>query len=45
MGLFVANKKWFDKLPEEERNIIVKAAKTNIAQQRKFVAEEDEKIN
>mgnify|MGYP000894753043 FL=1 len=44
MGLFVANKKWFDKLPEEERNIIVKAAKTNIAQQRKFVAEEDEKI-
>ncbi|MEG1997147.1 MAG: TRAP transporter substrate-binding protein [Clostridiales bacterium] len=44
MGLMVANKKWFDKLPENEKQIIVKVAKENIAQQRKYVAEEDEKI-
>ena len=44
MGLFVANKKWYDKLSDEERNIVVKAAKANVTQQRKFVAAEDEKI-
>lgn len=44
MGLLVANKKWFEKLSPEERDVIVKASAANIAQQRKFVAEEDEKI-
>lgn len=44
MGLLVANKKWFDKLTQEERDMIVRACAANIAQQRKFVAEKDEKI-
>ncbi|MCR5336885.1 MAG: TRAP transporter substrate-binding protein [Synergistes sp.] len=44
MGLMCANKKWFDKLSDKDREIILKAAKENIAQQRKFVAEEDENI-
>ncbi len=43
-GLMVANKKWFDNLPEDEKAIVMKAAKANVAQQRKFVAAEDEKI-
>ena len=44
MGLMVANKRWFDKLSDSEREVIIKAAKENITQQRKYVAEEDEKI-
>ena len=34
MGLLVANKKWFEKLTPEERDVIVKASATNISQQR-----------
>lgn len=44
VGFMIANKKWFDKLPEEDKTIIRKAALANVAQQRKFVAAEDEKI-
>lgn len=44
MGLMVANKKWFDRLSDKEKEIIVKVAEEDIAQQRKYVAEEDEKI-
>ena len=44
MGLFVANRRWFDNLSQEERNVIVKAAKVDIAQQRKYVATEDGNI-
>ena len=44
MGLMVANKKWFDKLSDEERSILVEVAKKNIAQQREYVKNEDVKI-
>lgn len=44
MGLMVANKKWFDKLSADEQNIILQAARDNIAQQREYVATEDKNI-
>ena len=44
MGLMVANKKWFDKLPENEKAILLEVAKKNIEQQRQYVKDEDVKI-
>jgi len=44
VGLLVANNNWFNNLPPEEQEIVLKAANANIEQQRKFVAEEDERI-
>lgn len=44
VGLLVANKKWFDKLSEDEKSIIIQVAKTNVEQQRQYVKEEDVKI-
>lgn len=43
-GLLVANKRWYGRLSDEERAIINEAAAANIAQQRTFVAEEDDNI-
>lgn len=43
-GLMVANKRWFDNLSEEEREIVLRASRENIQQQREFVAAEDENI-
>ncbi|MDL2264406.1 TRAP transporter substrate-binding protein [Synergistaceae bacterium OttesenSCG-928-I11] len=44
VGLMVANKRWFDKLSDEDRELLIRATQENIQQQRAFVAEEDEKI-
>lgn len=43
LGLMVANKKWFDSLTTEEKDIITKACQANIKAQRDYLIDDEER--